>query len=56
VNGLLSWPELLHYIDLLSFFQKFLASKSDSKPGEKPKTLAERTAQVKKDVEGVTQV
>lgn len=38
------------------FFQKFLASKSNPKPGEKRKTLAEKTAQVKKDVEGVTQV
>lgn len=35
---------------------KFLASKGNSKPGEKPKTLAEKNAQVKKDVEGVTQV
>ncbi|KAG0595881.1 hypothetical protein M758_UG206300 [Ceratodon purpureus] len=35
---------------------KFLASKANSKPGEKPKTLAENNAQVKKDVEGVTQV
>ena len=36
--------------------QKFLASKGNSKPGEKPKTLAEKNAQVKKDVEGVLQV
>ncbi|KAG0609186.1 hypothetical protein M758_8G164900 [Ceratodon purpureus] len=35
---------------------KFLASKANSKPGEKLKTLAEKNAQVKKDVEGVTQV
>jgi hypothetical protein len=38
------------------FVQKFLASKGNSKAGEKPKTLAEKNAQVKKDVEGVTQV